>query len=96
MGGRKARAGLLGICFRARRTGNGQNGGGRRGERGGGLFARLKARRIAILSYHKHPGADWSEDEFLQKDVTLQNGEQAGSQSKFLSQTQITDVALAP
>ena len=39
------------------------------------LFKRLKAQRIAILSYHKHPGPEWSADEFFEKEVTLQNGE---------------------
>ena len=29
------------------------------------FFARCKARRIACLSYHKHPGADWEEHEFF-------------------------------
>ena len=33
------RALLLGICFRARRIGDGQNGDRRRGVRGSGLFA---------------------------------------------------------
>ena len=40
------------------------------------FFARLKARRIAILSYHKFPGVDWSADEFVAQQVTLQNGEE--------------------
>ena len=39
------------------------------------LFARLKEQRIAFLSYHKVPGADWSADEFAAQQVTLQNGE---------------------
>lgn len=39
------------------------------------LFARLEAQRIAILSYHKHPGPDWAEAEFSARAVTLQNGD---------------------
>ncbi len=39
------------------------------------LFARLKAQRIAILSYHKHPGPDWHEHEFIETKVTLKNGQ---------------------
>jgi hypothetical protein len=39
------------------------------------LFARLKTQRIAILSYHKHPGPDWAETEFTPLPVTLQNGD---------------------
>lgn len=39
------------------------------------LFARLKALRIAILSYHLHPGEDWAKEEFSEHPVTLVNGE---------------------
>ena len=39
------------------------------------LFQRLKDQRIAILSYHKHPGPDWAVDEFQPTVVTLQNGD---------------------
>lgn len=39
------------------------------------LFARLKARRIAILTYHKHPGADWAPEEFAEQTLTHPNGE---------------------
>jgi hypothetical protein len=39
------------------------------------LFARLLAQRIAILTYHKHPGEDWAETEFTPREVTLQNGD---------------------
>lgn len=39
------------------------------------LFARLEEQRIAILTYHKHPGQDWSPDEFSEQEVTLVNGE---------------------
>ena len=39
------------------------------------LFSRLKARRIAVLTYHKHPGADWSPAEFAGHTVTHPNGE---------------------
>ena len=27
-------------------------------------FARMRARRIAVLTYHKHPGPDWPTEEF--------------------------------
>ena len=41
------------------------------------LFARLENdHRIAILTYHKHPGEDWAESEFSDREVTLVNGEQ--------------------
>ena len=41
------------------------------------LFARLENKhRIAILTYHKHPGEDWLESEFSDTAVTLVNGEQ--------------------
>jgi hypothetical protein len=39
------------------------------------LFARLRAQRIAILCYHKFPGADWPQEEFMAREVTLQGGE---------------------
>lgn len=39
------------------------------------LFARLKAQRIAILTYHKHPGSDWEKHEFVPRDITHPNGE---------------------
>ena len=39
------------------------------------LFARLKAQRIAILTYHKHPGEDWQKTEFITHQVTLQHGD---------------------
>jgi hypothetical protein len=39
------------------------------------LFAWLKKRRIAILTYHKFPAEPWPEDEFLLQEVTLINGE---------------------
>lgn len=41
------------------------------------LFARLEnAHRIAILTYHKHPGEDWAQSEFSDTAVTLVNGDQ--------------------
>lgn len=41
------------------------------------LFAWLwKEHRIAILSYHKHPGPDWDAAEFSPHQVTLVNGEE--------------------
>lgn len=39
------------------------------------LFARLKAQRIAILTYHKHPGEDWQKTEFITHQVALQHGD---------------------
>ncbi len=39
------------------------------------LFERLKAQRIAILTYHRHPGPDWAQDEFVPRDITHPNGE---------------------
>lgn len=39
------------------------------------LFERLKAQRIAILTYHRHPGPDWAQDEFVACDITHPNGE---------------------
>ena len=39
------------------------------------FFQRLKDQRIAILSYHKHPGPDWAVDEFQPTVVTRQNGD---------------------
>ena len=39
------------------------------------FFARLKAQRIAILTYHKHPGEDWHKTEFTTHQVTLQHGD---------------------
>jgi hypothetical protein len=39
------------------------------------LLLRLKARRIACLSYHKFPGADWAQEEFCEHPVKLSGGE---------------------
>ena len=39
------------------------------------LFAALAAQRVALLTYHKFPGADWPADEFAAQTVTLANGE---------------------
>ena len=39
------------------------------------LFAVLAAQRIAILTYHKFPDADWPAEEFAEQTVTLANGE---------------------
>lgn len=39
------------------------------------LFERLKTQRIAILTYHKHPGPDWEKAEFLPRAITHPNGE---------------------
>jgi hypothetical protein len=40
-----------------------------------GFFGRLKEQRVAILTYHKHPGEDWGQGEFTARAVTLQNGD---------------------
>lgn len=39
------------------------------------LFETLKAERIAILTYHRHPGPDWAQDEFAPRNITHPNGE---------------------
>jgi len=39
------------------------------------FFQDMKKLRIAILTYHKHPGADWPQDEFSAQEVTLVHGE---------------------
>ncbi len=39
------------------------------------LFLRLKEQRIAILTYHKHPGPDWPQGEFHSRLLTHPNGE---------------------
>ena len=39
------------------------------------FFARAWERRIACLSYHKHPGEDWPRDEFESTEVLLISGE---------------------
>jgi hypothetical protein len=41
-----------------------------------GLFQRLKARRVACLSYRKYPGDDWSPEEFVDAPIELRSGEQ--------------------
>jgi hypothetical protein len=39
------------------------------------LFAEMKAKRIAVLTYHKYPGDDWPAEEFSERSVELSNGE---------------------
>ena len=39
------------------------------------LFKRLKARRVACLSYRKYPGDDWSPEEFVEGTIELRSGE---------------------
>lgn len=39
------------------------------------LLGRLKAQRLACLSYHKYPGEDWPEEEFHPRQVVLRNGQ---------------------
>ncbi len=41
------------------------------------LFTRLKAHRVAILTYHKNPGPAWEHREFSPKTITHPNGEQS-------------------
>ena len=38
------------------------------------FLRRLKQKRIACLTYHKYPGADWPQEEFLPCQVTLASG----------------------
>lgn len=38
------------------------------------LFAELQSKRIAVLTYHKYPGEDWSEEEFKEGTVELSGG----------------------
>jgi len=38
-------------------------------------FARLRARRVAVLTYHKHPGPDWPIEEFASYKVPLVHGQ---------------------
>ena len=38
-------------------------------------FKRLKAQRVACLTYHKYPDENWPEDEFYPYQVTLPSGE---------------------
>lgn len=40
------------------------------------MFAEMKSRWIAVLSYHKYPGEDWPVEEFISRAVTLAAGEQ--------------------
>ena len=40
------------------------------------FFAEMKQRRIAILSYHKHPGEDWPATEFANCTVRLAGGDE--------------------
>jgi hypothetical protein len=39
------------------------------------FIARRKQKRIACLTYHKHPGEDWPMEEFLPTEATLPSGE---------------------
>ena len=39
------------------------------------FFAEAKAERVAVITYHKFPGADWAAEEFSQRPVKLANGE---------------------
>jgi hypothetical protein len=39
------------------------------------FFAEAKAERVAVITYHKFPGADWAAEEFSPRPVKLANGE---------------------
>lgn len=39
------------------------------------LMLRLKTKHIACITYHKHPGNNWSETEFTRQQVSLVSGE---------------------
>jgi hypothetical protein len=39
------------------------------------FFAETKAERVAVLTYHKFPGADWAVEEFAKREVKLASGE---------------------
>ena len=39
------------------------------------LFAELQRRRVAVVTYHKHPGPDWPAEEFTARKVILPAGE---------------------
>jgi hypothetical protein len=39
------------------------------------LFAGMKAKQIAILTYHKYPGEDWPAEEFSERTLELSGGE---------------------
>lgn len=41
------------------------------------FLAEMKEERIAVISYHKFPGPDWSAEEFAVREVRLVNGETA-------------------
>ena len=40
------------------------------------FFARMKAQRVACLSYRKRPGEDWPPEEFIPTNIRLPSGEQ--------------------
>jgi hypothetical protein len=42
------------------------------------LFAEMRTRRIAVLTYHKYPGEDWPVEEFRERQVQLSGGETVG------------------
>jgi hypothetical protein len=44
------------------------------------FFARMKEQRIAVLTYHKHRGTAWPEQEFRTQPVRLVNGEEVSLQ----------------
>jgi hypothetical protein len=40
-----------------------------------GFFLEMKQLRIAVLTYHKFPAGEWSQNEFLAREVTLVHGQ---------------------
>src|SRR5271154_4239717 len=44
------------------------------------FLAAMKKKRIACLTYHKHPGEDWPKDEFLPTPVRLASGHETTMQ----------------
>ena len=40
------------------------------------FMSRMKAKQVAVLTYHKYPGDDWDESEFHEQVLTLSTGEE--------------------
>ena len=40
------------------------------------FMGRMKAKQVAVLTYHKYPGDDWNESEFHEQILTLSTGEE--------------------
>ncbi len=39
------------------------------------FFREMKEKQIAVLTYHKYPGEDWDQQEFVEREVSLVSGE---------------------